>query len=89
MGLTVSASEFKAKCLEYFDKLSRQEIDSIVVTKRGKTVAVVRPPQLTYEEALSVHGSMRGRFVQLDPSADLVGPIAADQEFDPEIGNLP
>lgn len=89
MGIIVSASEFKAKCLEYFDRLARQEIDSISVTKRGKTVAVVRPPKLTYEEALGVHGSMRGRFVQLDPEADLVGRIAADQEFEPEVGNLP
>lgn len=89
MGITVSASDFKAKCLEYFDRLARHEVDSISVTKRGKTVAVVHPPQLTYEEALAVHGSMRGRFIQLDPTCDLVGPIAGDQEFEPEIGNLP
>jgi len=88
MAITVSASEFKAKCLGYFDRLSRHEIDAIAVTKRGKTVATVSPPEITYEEARSVHGSMRGRFVQRDPTADLVAPIADDQEFDPEAGNL-
>ena len=89
MELTVSASDFKARCLEYFDKLARHEIDAIRVTKRSRTVAIVRPPTLTYDEALAVSGSMRGRFIQLDPAADLVAPIAGDQEFDPETGHLP
>ena len=89
MGMIVSATEFKAKCLEFFDQLARREIDVIEITKRGKVVAVARPPKLTDEEARAVHGSMRGRFIRHDPTADLVAPIAADQEFEPEIDILP
>lgn len=37
---TISASEFKAKCLKIFDEL---EGDGIVVEKRGKPVAKVIP----------------------------------------------
>ena len=37
---TISASEFKARCLQIFDEL---EADGIVVEKRGKPIAKVIP----------------------------------------------
>jgi len=37
---TISASEFKAKCLQIFDEL---EADGIVIEKRGKPIARVIP----------------------------------------------
>ena len=52
---TISASEFKAKCLQIFDEL---EPEGIVVEKRGRPVAKVIP----YGEAdnTALIGSMKG-----------------------------
>ena len=52
---TISASEFKAKCLQIFDEL---EADGIVVEKRGKPVARVIPMGRVDNSALI--GSMKG-----------------------------
>ena len=41
---TVSASEFKAKCLNILDRVRTREFDRVVVTKRGVPVAVLVPP---------------------------------------------
>lgn len=88
MGIEMSVTEFKAKCLDLFDKLYRREIDSITITKRGTPVGVFYPPAIGREEALRWHGFMKGRSRAIDPDIDLTLPIAADQEFEPEIGNL-
>ncbi len=53
---TISASEFKAKCLQIFDEL---EADGIVVEKRGKPVARVIPFGPADNSGLI--GSMKGR----------------------------
>jgi len=37
--LEISASTFKAKCLELLDRLAGRKIMRIVVTKRGRPVA--------------------------------------------------
>ncbi len=52
---TISASEFKAKCLQIFDEL---EADGIVVEKRGKPIAKVIP--LGAADNSSLIGSMKG-----------------------------
>lgn len=52
---TISASEFKAKCLQIFDEL---EPDGIVVEKRGKPIAKVLPLGRTDNSDLI--GSMKG-----------------------------
>ena len=41
---TISATEFKAKCLDILDRVGRREWESVVVTKRGTPVAVVTAP---------------------------------------------
>ncbi len=41
---TISATEFKAKCLALLDEV-QQRGDSITVTKRGLPVAVANPPR--------------------------------------------
>ena len=84
MGIEMSVTEFKAKCLELIDKLSRHEIESIELTKRGKPVAVVSPPKPTREDILRSYGFMRGR-IHIPEGVDIVGPIAADQEFEPQL----
>ena len=88
MGIEMSVTEFKAKCLELFDKLYRHEIDSITITKRGKPVGVFYPPATGREDALRWHGFMKGRSHAIDPDIDLTLPTAADQEFEPEVGKL-
>jgi len=39
----IPAGEFKAKCLQLMDKVARSR-ESIVITKRGKPVAKLTPP---------------------------------------------
>jgi antitoxin (DNA-binding transcriptional repressor) of toxin-antitoxin stability system len=41
---TISASEFKAKCLDILDRLGSGKLDRVEVTKRGKVMAVLTPP---------------------------------------------
>jgi antitoxin (DNA-binding transcriptional repressor) of toxin-antitoxin stability system len=52
---TISASEFKAKCLQIFDEL---DAEGIVVEKRGKPIAKVIP--LGPADNSAIIGSMRG-----------------------------
>ena len=51
---TISATEFKAKCLHIFDHLGA---DGIIVEKRGKPIAKVTPIKSVNSEWI---GSMKG-----------------------------
>ena len=51
---TISATEFKAKCLQIFDHLGA---DGIIVEKRGKAIAKVMPIKCNNSEWI---GSMKG-----------------------------
>jgi prevent-host-death family protein len=53
---TISASEFKAKCLKVLDHLGRE---GIVITKRGHPVARVTPVEPT--GIGKYYGSMKGK----------------------------
>ena len=53
---TITASEFKAKCLKLLEKLDPQ---GIIITKRGRPVALVTPIQ--GESNLKLIGSMKGK----------------------------
>ena len=44
VAIRISASEFKAKCLRLLDQVAETG-ETIVVTKRGKPVARVLPPE--------------------------------------------
>jgi hypothetical protein len=61
--LTISASEFKAKCLDLFDQLAARKLKRIVVLKRGRPVAVVNPPPSGRDAADALFGCMRGTVV--------------------------
>lgn len=52
---TISASEFKAKCLKIFDEL---DPEGIVIEKRGKPIAKVIPFEQTDNSSLI--GAMKG-----------------------------
>jgi prevent-host-death family protein len=72
--LEMSASEFKAKCLELLDRVAGRKIMRITITKHGRPVAVLSPPALPEEEALSLFGFMRGR-VSAPPEFDFTAPV--------------
>jgi prevent-host-death family protein len=65
---TMSAASFKARCLELMDSVARTG-RSVVVTKRGRPVAVLSPVR---ERRGSAYGFMKGRIEIL---GDLVAPI--------------
>ncbi len=75
----VSASEFKAKCLEILDRIRSRELERVVVTKRGVPVAVLVPPPAERGEVERLHGFLRGSVV-IPPEIDLTAPIA-DEAF--------
>jgi prevent-host-death family protein len=55
-GKTISASEFKAKCLKVLDHLGRE---GIVITKRGHPIARVIP--LRKKTGKDFYGCMAGK----------------------------
>ena len=79
---TITASEFKAKCLDLFDQLAARRLTRLCVTKRGRIVAIVTPPDNT-EDLGDLHGFMRGSVVATDgfdftaPALD--EPLTADR----------
>jgi prevent-host-death family protein len=75
--LEISASEFKAKCLDLLDRLAGRKIMRIVVTKHGRPVAVLTPPELPEEEALGLFGCMRGRVIA-PPDFDFTAPVVEE-----------
>ena len=65
---SISAAEFKAKCLDLMDTVSETGA-SIVVTKRGRPVAMLAPVRPSRN---SLRGIMRGR---IRITGDIVSPI--------------
>jgi prevent-host-death family protein len=83
---TISASEFKAKCLDLLDRIGQGELPRLVVTKRGVPVAMIVPPPVEKAEVESLYGWQRGS-VTIPPGVDLTAAIA-DEAFDAEEGKL-
>jgi len=83
---TLNATEFKAKCLDLLDQLAARRLERVVVTKRGKPVAVLTPPPSPTEEVAGLHGFMRGSVI-VPPGTDLTAPVL-DEAFDAELGIL-
>lgn len=67
---TMSAAHFKARCLELMDAVERTG-RSVVVTKRGRPVAMLSPVRVAHRSAF---GFMKGRIEIL---GDIVEPIDA------------
>ena len=61
--LEIAASEFKAKCLQLMDQLAARKLGRIVVTKRGRPVAVLTPPATPEEAADALFGCLKGQIV--------------------------
>jgi hypothetical protein len=79
---TISASEFKAKCLNILDRLGKRELDRVIITKRGRTVGVLLPPPA--QAVTELYGCMRGSVV-IPEGLDLTEPVL-DEPFDAEEG---
>ena len=60
----VAAAEFKAKCLRIIKEM-QETGESVIVTRRGRPVAVVSLPPST-EPPKSIFGSMRGSVIKYD-----------------------
>jgi antitoxin (DNA-binding transcriptional repressor) of toxin-antitoxin stability system len=79
---TITASEFKAKCLDLFDQLAARKLTRLCITKRGRVVAVITPPE-GGEDLADLHGFMRGSVIAPEgfdftaPALD--EPLNADQ----------
>jgi len=76
---TISATEFKAKCLDILDRVSRREWDRVVVTKRGIAVGVLVPPSADASEVERLPGFLRGSVI-MPPDVDLTAPVS-DEPF--------
>jgi len=83
---TISASQFKAKCLGILDRLASREVDRVIVTKRGKTVAEIVPPKQDADAVRNIHGFMRGSVIIAD-DVDLTESVL-DEPLTAENGEL-
>jgi antitoxin (DNA-binding transcriptional repressor) of toxin-antitoxin stability system len=81
--VTISATEFKAKCLALFKALEKRKISRVIVTKRGKPVAELKPPGT---KVPSLWGAHPGSAVAA-PGVDLTEPVL-DEPLDAEHGLL-
>ena len=71
---TVSATDFKAKCLALIDEMNRTKVP-IVVTKRGRPVAEIYPVGGKPDAAKSFFGIMKGTVLRYDdPFAPAIDP---------------
>lgn len=82
--MEISASEFKAKCLDIFDQLAAHTLDRVVVTKRGRPVAVLTGPPTREAEVEGLFGFMKGSVV-IPPDLDLTAPVV-DEPLSAEEG---
>jgi prevent-host-death family protein len=85
-GEVIGAAEFKAHCLEILDRLSAREVSRVVITKRGRPVAVLTPPEDARDAVHELHGFLRGS-VLIPAGTDLTAPIL-DEQFDAADGKL-
>jgi prevent-host-death family protein len=74
-----TATEFKAKCLDILDQLAARKLARVTVTKRGRIVAVLTPPDRAETTAEQLYGCRRGTVIA-PPDFDLTEPIA-DEPF--------
>lgn len=81
--LTISATEFKARCLALFDDLEARRVDRVIVTRRGRPVAELGPAA---QELAPLWGAHRGS-VTVAAGVDLTEPVL-DESLDAESGPL-
>ncbi|MCC6921274.1 MAG: hypothetical protein IT548_18930 [Alphaproteobacteria bacterium] len=75
--LTISVTDFKAKCLNLIERISSGEIGRIAVTKRGEIIAEVTAHKAEKPVRPRLYGSLRGR-AAVPPSVDLTEPTTLE-----------
>ncbi len=73
----ITATEFKAKCLELLDRVKSGAVKKVHITKRGEDVGLLIAPEAAADEPWdprSMFGCMKGSII-IDPSIDLTKPI--------------
>jgi prevent-host-death family protein len=83
---TISATEFKAKCLDILDRIKSRELGRVTITKRGHIVAVLLPPDDDESQVRQLHGFMRGSVV-IPADVDLTAPVI-DEPFSADAGDI-
>ena len=73
MAKTMSAADFKAKCLDVLDQVAERRV-SVVVTKRGKPVAQVVP---IVKRPKHLWGAMKG---EIEIRGDIVSGLDVEWE---------
>lgn len=71
--LRISATEFKATCLELLDRLSARKLTRLIITKRGTAVAILTPADAT-ADAEALFGCLKGT-VRVPRGTDLTAPV--------------
>ncbi len=74
---TVSATEFKTKCLDPLDQVGTRRIGRLEITKHGKVVAILIPPASREEAVRQLHGFLRGSVV-VSQEVDLTAPVLVE-----------
>ncbi len=87
---TLSATEFKAKCLDLMDQLANGQLKRIVITKRGKEVACLVPPERAAQipVAADVFWGCMKNVTNIPDDFDLTQPLYTDAELDEFEANL-
>lgn len=79
MTKIVSASEFKAKCLQLIEAMQKDG-EPVTITKRGRVVAELKPKGAAERSPLeSAFGSLRSDLYRFD---DPAGPVVDPDEWD-------
>ncbi len=76
--ITITATEFKAKCLAILDRVARTG-ERVTILKHGRPVAQLVPP--TAESGVSPQEGLRGTVRIL---GDVVGPVLPPQAWEAE-----
>ncbi len=84
---SMTATEFKATCLDVLDRVNSGEIEELAITKRGTVVAVLHRPKVTLAEARALFGCMKGT-LGIPDDLDLTAPVCDPEEWDAERGVL-
>jgi prevent-host-death family protein len=71
---TISATEFKAKCLNILNRLGARKLSRVTITKHGRPVAVLTPPEEAADAVRQIYGFMEGSVSGLE-NVDLTAPI--------------
>ncbi|WP_375398767.1 hypothetical protein [uncultured Sphingomonas sp.] len=82
--LTMSVTEFKAKCLNVITRIANHDLSGVTLTRRRKPVTELSPPRPTRGQVEALFGCMAGTVI-IPPGVDLTAPIAELEDWEPEL----